>query len=115
MISQAEFFTLLGVPYFGRLRRNDSDLPCFAHRISVSDRINTPELIDALIFYASKGSRNDVLVFSVTEQDACWQVWKDYAKANPRKFKVVQGGSIHGKYQCRMYIYRKPKAERKFG
>ena len=89
-------------------------LPCFAHRWSVNDWVNTPELIEAYINLAAKRDHNDVLVFSVTERDACWDVWKQYAKDNKRVFKVVEGGSIHGRYLCRMYIYVKPKAERKF-
>jgi hypothetical protein len=95
---------------------NVSDLPCFAHRCVVSRGINKAALIKELLSFASAATRNDVLVFSVTEQDGqAWQAWKDYAKAHPKTFKVVEGGSIHGRYMCRMYIYSKPAAKRKFG
>lgn len=93
----------------------DADhLPCFAHRWAVAHTVDTPKLIETYIKLASEVDHNDVLVFSVTERDDCWEVWKQYAKDHPRKFKVVEGGSIHGKYMCRMYIYVKPKAQRKY-
>jgi hypothetical protein len=94
---------------------NSDSLPCFAHRISVNEEVNTPALIKALIYYGGNKSHNDVLVFSVTEQDKCWKAWKEYDKAHPKTFKVVEGGSIHGEYMCRMYIYTKPVSKRKFG
>lgn len=93
---------------------NSDHLPCFAHRWRVTDRVETPELIRAYIKLASESDDNDVLVFSVTEEDRCWDAWKQYAKDNPRTFKVVEGGSIHGFYMCRMYIYVKPAKQRKF-
>lgn len=95
--------------------RNRADLPCFAHRWSVQEDMNTDEIITAYVMYASERDNNDVIVFSVTERDKCWKTWAEYAKAHPRTFKVVQGGSIHGNYQCRMYIYTKPKSKRKYG
>lgn len=100
--------------YVDRLRSSDDHLPCFAHRISVVDGVNTPALIKELIKHSCDISDNDVLVFSVTEQDKCWNVWKEYAITNPKTFKVVEGGSIHGVYMCRMYIYTKPAKKRKF-
>lgn len=96
------------------LQENQSALPCFAHRWGVTGAINNSTLIKQYIKCASDYDENDVLVFSVTEKDKCWQVWKDYAIAHPKTFKVVQGGSIHGNYQCRMYIYTKPKSKRKY-
>jgi hypothetical protein len=96
------------------LKRSSDHLPCFANRFSVFDTMNTPELITAYIKHASDKCDNDVLVFSVTAEEECWDAWKAYAKANPRTFKVVEGGSIHDMYMCRMYIYTKPKAQRKF-
>jgi hypothetical protein len=110
----AAFLEKLQLYSMDELRRADDHLPCFAHRFSVCHIINTPELIEALVKHASDNTDNDVLVFSVTERDKCWDVWKQYAKDNPRKFKVVEGGSIHGFYMCRMYIYTKPAAQRKF-
>lgn len=89
-------------------------LPCFAHRWRVNDRVNTPELIQAYVRLASETDNNDVLVFSITEQDKCWAVWKQFHRDNPKFFKMVQGGSIHGQYLCRMYIYTKSKEDRKF-
>lgn len=110
-----EFYQATGINARGLGGGGDVEhLPCFAHRWYVNGRVNTPKLIEAYIALASKRDHNDVLVFSVTEQDACWKVWKAYAKAHPRKFKVVEGGSIHGKYMCRMYIYTKPAKQRKF-
>lgn len=96
------------------MRPNDDHLPCFAHRFLVTNRVNTPALIKEYIKHASADTDNDVIVFSVTERDICWNVWKEFAKAHPRTFKVVEGGSIHGKYMCRMYIYTKPANKRKF-
>lgn len=94
-------------------RASEDSLPCFMHRRTVNSRFNTPEMIEAAIEHAQ--STNDVIVFSVTERDGtAWQAWIDYAKAHPRKFKVVQGGSIHGNYQARLYIYTKPKSKRKY-
>lgn len=92
----------------------EDHLPCFAHRWRVTDRVNTSELIATYIKLASARDHNDVLVFSVTERDHCWDAWKQYAIDHPRTFKVVEGGSIHGKYMCRMYIYIKPPKQRKF-
>lgn len=92
----------------------EDHLPCFAHRWAVNDKVNTYDLIRAYIKLASKRDHNDVLVFSVTERDKCWDVWKAFALAHPKTFKVVEGGSIHGKYMCRMYIYTKPPTKRKF-
>lgn len=114
-MDQMKFFEKTGISInrLGGGAREDH-LPCFAHRWMVNGRVNTPELINAYIKLASKRDHNDVLVFSVTERDGCWQVWADYAKANPRKFKVIEGGSMHGRYMCRMYIYTKPAKERKF-
>lgn len=99
-------------PAFGGA--NEDHLPCFAHRWAVNRKVNTPELISEYIRLASEEDGNDVLVFSVTERDACWDVWKAFALAHPKTFKVVEGGSIHGKYLCRMYIYTKPPTKRKF-
>lgn len=93
---------------------HEDHLPCFAHRWAVNDAVNTPERIQAYIKLASIRDDNDVLVFSVTQQDGCWKTWMEYAKAHPRTFKVVEGGSIHDKYMCRMYIYTKPAKQRKF-
>jgi hypothetical protein len=109
-----QFLNKIKAEYWHRLMGSRDHLPCFAHRFTVTERINTSSLIEEYIKHASEKCDNDVLVFSVTERDTCWGVWKDYAKAHPRKFKVVEGGSIHGKYMCRMYIHTKPKAERKF-
>lgn len=89
-------------------------LPCFAHRWTVRDFMNNEEIIQEYIKAASESDENDVLVFSVTEKDKCWKAWASFAKAHPRTFKVVQGGSIHGNYQCRMYIHVKPKSKRKY-
>lgn len=98
----------------GNWETRTDHLPCFAHRWTVNDNVNTPALIEAYVKLASLRDDNDVLVFSVTERDYCWDAWKAYAKAHPRMFKVVEGGSIHGKYTCRMYIYTKPAKQRKF-
>jgi hypothetical protein len=95
------------------IRDSESHLPCFAHRFTVFDEINTEGLIKAYIKYAVEDTDNDVIVFSVTEKDKCWKVWKEYAIIHPKTFKVVEGGSIHGKYKCRMYIYTKPAKKRK--
>lgn len=111
-MTREEFKRAMGLAYW---RSNDADLPCFAHRLSVTGAINTPALIKECIKHACDESHNDVIVFSVTERDACWKVWSNYAKAHPRTFKVVEGGSLHGRYMCRMYIYSKPIAKRKFG
>lgn len=97
------------------LTARTSDLPCFSERYVVTAKINTPSLIKEYIKVACESCDCDVLVFSVTEEDACWQVWKDYAIAHPKTFTVVQGGSGHGNYQCRMYIYTKPKSKRRHG
>lgn len=107
---QAKFFGGWGDDW----RASDDYLPCFAHRFTVVDGINSDKLIKEYIKHATEGTDNDVIVFSVTEKDKCWQAWADFAKTHPRTFKVVEGGSIHGKYMCRMYIYTKPKAKRKF-
>lgn len=115
MMSLETFLERTGRGSFYGLTYYESDLPCFANRITVDDKVNTPQLIDALVYHASNEVDVDVLVFSVTEQEKCWKAWASYAKANPRKFKVVQGGSIHDNYQCRMYIYTKPKSKRKYG
>lgn len=106
-----QFFAATGL--YG-MKDSWDHLPCFANRFTVNDKVNTFELIDAYIKIASARCDNDVFLFSVTEQDKCWQVWADYAKAHPRTFKIVEGGSIHGKYMCRMYIYTKPANQRKF-
>ena len=108
-----QFLAATGL-YDYNMRVSDDHLPCFAHRFSVNGRVNTPKLIKAYIEIATDETDNDVIVFSVTECDACWNVWKAYAKAHPRTFKVIEGGSIHGKYMCRMYIYTKPAKKRKF-
>ena len=108
-----EFWTATGIGRWD-MRNNDDHLPCFANRYYVNGRVNTPELITAYIDLAKQTCTNDVIVFSVTEKDECWDVWKQYAKDNKSVFKVVQGGSIHGVYLCRLYIYTKPKEERKF-
>lgn len=97
-----------------KVRDSDDHLPCFAHRFRVWDEMNTPTIIKNYIKYAVENSDNDVIVFSVTELDKCWNAWADFAEAHPKTFQVVQGGSIHGKYQCRMYIYTKPVGKRKF-
>lgn len=93
---------------------NKEHLPCFAHRWTVTDAIDDDATITAYVREAAKKDTNDVLVFSVTQRDKCWGAWLEYAKAHPRKFKVVEGGSIHGRYLCRMYIYTKPKSQQKF-
>lgn len=110
----AKFLAKFNLYAMGDLRGSSDHLPCFAHRFSVFGGIDTPELIEAMIEHSSDDTDNDVLVFSVTERDKCWDVWKQYAKDNPKKFKVVEGGSIHGVYMCRMYIYTKPASQRKF-
>ena len=110
-----EFKEKLGMPYWQDLNDNQDALPCFCHRYTVPDAVKTAILIKQYIRVASEDSENDVIVFSVTEKDKCWKVWEAYAKAHPRTFKVVQGGSGHGPYQCRMYIYTKPKSKRKYG
>lgn len=109
-----EFCKAVEIQYWD-IDDNESDLPCFAHRRAVSRKLNKASLIKEYVHLCADESRNDVLVFSVTERDECWKAWVDYAKAHPRTFKVVQGGSIHGEYQCRMYIYTKPKSKRKYG
>lgn len=112
-MTRNEFFHRAGLGEV-TFRMQESQMPCFAHRRRVSAQINTPEMIEAAIEHSS--SYNDVVIFSVTENDGpAWQAWALYAKAHPRKFKVVQGGSIHGRYQARMYIYTKPKSQRKYG
>lgn len=114
MIGLDEFLIKAGFRSMWHAHNDEAHLPCFAHRYNVTPAINTPRLIQAYLHYACEHDENDidVFVFSVTERDGpAWHAWKDYAKANPRKFKVVEGGSIHGRYQCRMYIYTKPKAE----
>lgn len=98
----------------GYFSSNDA-LPCFADRVTVNGKVNTPELIKALISYSGSESDKDVLVFSVTEEDGCWKAWKEYDKSHPKTFKVVEGGSGHGRYMCRMYIYTKPASKRKHG
>lgn len=110
-----EFCSDLGI-YWRGTQYNESDLPCFAHRRGVDQKIMTSALIHEYVRACADDSKNDVLVFSVTERDGtAWTAWAKYAKAHPRTFKVVQGGSIHGNYQCRMYIYTKPKSKRKYG
>lgn len=113
-MSRAEFFRKTGWSNGEySFRSYEASLPCFMHRRSVNNQFNTPEMIEAAIEYAQ--STNDVIVFSVTERDgAAWEAWASYAKEHPRKFKVVQGGSIHGNYQARLYIYTKPKSKRKY-
>ncbi len=113
-MTEQEFFKRCGYNMHGP-NTSGSALPCFAHRVSVNGSVNTPALIKYLIAYSVKDSNNDVLVFSVTEKDTCWDAWSKYAKAHPRTFKVIEGGSIHGRYMCRMYIYTKPATKRKFG
>lgn len=115
MISKEAFGRLCGYETAWDYSDNQSDLPCFAHRVSVHERVDTPDRIRALIKYGSEQSKNDVIIFSVTEQDACWRAWSEYAKAHPKTFKVVEGGSIHGRYMCRMYIYTKPASKRMNG
>lgn len=115
-----EFAEKIGAESYGwdktaLLTTSESDLPCFSSRYTVVHRINSPILIKQYIKVASEHCDNDVLVFSVTEQDGCWQVWKDFAIAHPKTFQVVQGGSGHANYQCRMYIYTKPKSKRRHG
>lgn len=114
-ISKEEFHLKTGInPHWLGGGAVVSHLPCFAHRWFVTRAVDTPELIEAYVKFASERDDNDVLVFSVTERDGCWDAWKAYAKAHPRTFKVAEGGSIHGKYMCRMYIYTKPSKQRKF-
>ena len=100
--------------YYDYITNNDDHLPCFAHRWTVNDNINSEKAIKDIIQVARDNDNNDVIVFSVTERDKGWDEWKKFAKKHPRTFKVVEGGSIHGKYMCRMYIYTKPASKRKF-
>lgn len=109
-----QLFNKLGWVSDWQLFASKDHLPCFAHRVSVHSKVNTPDMIEHLIKFSSEKSDNDVLVFSVTEKDKCWDAWIKYAKAHPRKFKIVNGGSIHGVYMCRMYIYTKSPKQRKF-
>jgi hypothetical protein len=112
-MTRNEFFRRADISPFTFVA-NEYALPCFTDRRAVSSRMSTPEMIEAAIEHAE--SSNDVILFSVTENDgAAWDAWALFAKQNPRKFKVVQGGSIHGNYQARMYIYTKPKSQRKYG
>jgi len=113
-MTKQEFALKYGFVSAGYMRASDDHLPCFAHRWSVNDHINSEKAIKEYIKVATENDDNDVIVFSVTERDKCWKAWADFAKAHPRTFKVVEGGSIHGKYMCRMYIYTKPPAKRKF-
>jgi hypothetical protein len=113
-MTEHEFAIKYGFHSTYYLRQSDDHLPCFAHRWSVNDNIKTEKAITEYIQVATDNDDNDVIVFSVTENDKGWNAWKAYAKKYPRKFKVVEGGSIHGKYLCRMYIYTKPPKKRKF-
>lgn len=113
MPTLAEFAAKIRLRVYN-LKSREDHLPCFAHRWLVPDAVDTPALIKQYLQVASENDDNDVLVFSVTECDECWGVWVAYARAHPRTFKVVEGGSIHGQYMCRMYIYTKPAAKRKF-
>lgn len=109
-----EFCNAFGINYW-LLDELEANLPCFAHRRFVPNVLKTPALIKEYVSLCASETQNDVIVFSVTQKDWCWKAWAAYAKAHPRTFKVVQGGSIHGNYQCRMYIYTKPKSKRKYG
>lgn len=94
-----------------------SDLPCYGMRISVKNAVNTPDRIKRLIRYGKQaategGEGENMLIFSVTKEDDCWQAWVDYAKANPTTFAaVVQTTSRHrGHYPVRMYVVvKKPR------
>lgn len=90
------------------LMDNEDMLPCFAARFTVINEMDTEEKISEYISVAAKECEQDLLVFSVTEQDKCWKAWEAYAKKYPRKLKFVEARSIHyGKYKCRMYFYKK--------
>lgn len=113
-MTKQEFAEKYGFAGSWKLRERDDHLPCFAHRWSVNDKICTARAIREYIKMATENDDNDVIVFSVTERDAGWAAWASYHEAHPHTFKMVEGGSIHDKYMCRMYIYTKPAGKRKF-
>lgn len=83
---------------------NSGEIPCYCDRISVSDDyIRTAYQAKQFIRLARQTRENGLVMFSVTEKDACH---KEFLKA-ARGFKcatIIETRSDHGPYSCWMII-----------
>lgn len=88
---------------------NESHLPCYINRATVTDEFNKVLLIREYIEECKeyKAETISTLLFSVTQRDKYYKKWLKVAEE--AGYVVVEGASIHGNYKCWSIIVQNDK------